>query len=76
LGRAAVVAEKSALDDSSAPGKWAEESCRVVSTDGFYPSGHKLSADYAHQWDPTPVRQMAAAARRLAALLNQSLVKR
>ena len=40
--RAAVGAEKSTVDASFAPGKWAEESCRVVSTDGFYPTGHKL----------------------------------
>ncbi len=70
------VPSKSAVDASFAPGKWAEESCRVVSTDGFYPPGHKLSGAYAQQWDSTVVRSMAAAARRLAAVLNQSLANR
>jgi hypothetical protein len=70
---AAVLAEKPAVDASFAPGKWAEESCRVVSTDGFYPSGHKLDDAYAQRWDPTLVQRMAAAARRLAAALNESL---
>jgi hypothetical protein len=71
--RAAVLAEKSKVDASFVPGKWAEESCRVVLSDGFYPSGHKLDDAYARRWDPTLVQRMAAAARRLAAVLNQSL---
>ncbi len=74
--RAAVGAAKSTGDASSTSGKWAEESCRVVSTDGFYPAGHKLSAAYTQRWDSTLVERMAAAARRLAAVLNQSLANR
>jgi len=71
--RAAVNADKSTVDASFVPGQWAEESCRVVSTDSFYPTGHKLDAGYAQRWDPTLVQSMAAAARRLAAVLNESL---
>jgi hypothetical protein len=64
--RAAVEDEKPTVDASFAPGRWAEESCRVVSTDGFYPPGHKLDDACALRWDLTLVRRMAAAARRLA----------
>jgi nuclease S1 len=73
--RAAVSAAKSTVDASFAPGRWAAASCRVVSTEGFYPSGHKLDAGYAQRWDPKLVQSMSAAARRLAAVLNQSLAK-
>jgi len=74
--RAAVGAEKPTVDASLAPGRWAEESCRVVSTDGFYPTGHKLDDVYAQRWDSTLVPRMAAAAGRLAAVLNGSLASR
>jgi nuclease S1 len=74
--RAAVGGEKSAVDTGFVPGRWAEESCRVVSTDGFYPSRHKLDDAYAQRWDATLVERMASAARRLAAVLNQSLANR
>ena len=74
--RAAVGAKKSTVDASFAPVKWAEESCRVASTEGFYPSGHKLDDEYTRRWDPTLVQSMAAAARRLAVVLNESLAQR
>ncbi len=74
--RAAVGGEKPSVDTSFAPGRWAEESCRVVSTEGFYPTGHKLDDAYAQRWDSTLVHSMAAAARRLAGVLNQSLASR
>ncbi len=73
---AAVLAEKSTVDASFVPGKWAEESCRVVATEGFYPSGHKLDDEYTRRWDSTLLERMAAAARRLAVVLNQSLANR
>ncbi len=74
--RAAVSAEKSKVDASFASGKWAEESCRVVSADGFYPSEHKLDEGYAQRWGSTLVERLVAAARRLAAVLYESLVSR
>jgi len=71
--RAAVGAEKLTVDASFVPGKWTEESCLVVSADGFYPTGHKLDDAYGQRWGATLVQRMAAASRRLAAVLNQSL---
>lgn len=73
--RVAVEGEQSSIDTTLSPGAWAEESCRVVEAEGFYPAGHKLDDDYAQRWSKVLVQRMAAAARRLAALLNQSLAR-
>ena len=70
--RAAVEADNTA-DSNPSPGRWAEASCRVVTTEGFYPDGHKLDDEYARRWGATLVQQLAAAARRLAMVLNQTL---
>ena len=61
-----------------APGAraWAEESCRVVSAEGFYPQGHKLGDDYPRRVRTVLVQQLAIAGSRLAAVLNRSLGKR
>ena len=40
---------------------------------GFYPSGHKIGADYLQRMTPTLQERLAAAGRRLATLLNNSL---
>ena len=50
LEEAGVV--KDAADGGKAPGRWAEESCRIVSADGFYPGGHKIDAAYNEKWAP------------------------
>ncbi len=71
--RTAVEAERSAVDATLSPGSWAEESCRVVQAEGFYPARHKLDDEYTQRWGRTLVQQLAAAASRLAAVLNQSL---
>ena len=74
--RAAVEADKAAVDTWTTPGAWAEASCRVVTTKGFYPAGNKLPDDYLQRWGPTLVQQLAAAGSRLAAVLNQTLGSR
>jgi hypothetical protein len=69
----AVVAEHKDPDEGAfAHAAWAEKSCRIMATEGFYPAGHKLDAGYGQRWSKTLVQQMAAAARRLAAALNRS----
>ena len=73
--RVAIEGEKSSIDTTLSPGAWAEESCRVVEAQGFYPAGHKLDDEYAQRWSKVLVQRMAAAARRLAALLNRSLAR-
>jgi len=57
-----------------APVQWAEESCRVVQRDGFYPSAHKMATEYLQMYDVTLKSRLLAASRRLAAVLNGSLV--
>lgn len=59
--------------DASPPRQWVEESCRVVTTDGFYPSGHKIDNDYALRTGPALKERLASRGRRLATLLKNSL---
>ncbi len=70
---AAVGAGAAKAADASTPAEWAEESCRIVAAAGFYPSGRGVDAAYAERMDPMLVGRMAAAASRLAALLNATL---
>ncbi len=74
--RDAVARAKVSADTSSAPGRWVEESCRIVATEGFYPAGHKIDVEYGKRWDATLAAQIADAAKRLAAVLNQGLAGR
>jgi len=56
------------------PGRWAEESCRLVAAEGFYPPAHKIDAVYsARAWHVVQDR-LVVAGWRLAALLNQVLL--
>lgn len=57
------------------PASWAEESCRIVSTAGFYPDGHFLPADYGQRFAPVLRERLAAAGQRLAVILNRTLVR-
>ena len=63
-------------DAGSGARAWAEESCRVVSAEGFYPQGHKLGDDYPSGVRAVLVQQLAIAGSRLASVLNRSLGKR
>lgn len=69
--RSAVRAE--APPGGGAPKDWAEESCRLMRSPGFYPEGRDMDASYPAQWGPTVVQRLAQSARRLAELLNSSL---
>lgn len=71
--RDAVSASLAKGGDASTPAQWAEESCRIVAGPGFYPSGRVLNASYAEGMDPVLVDRLAAAARRLASVLNDAL---
>jgi hypothetical protein len=68
-----LKAEGALASDGSLPRQWAEESCRVVASEGFYPSGHKIDYDYAQRMGPALKERLVAAGRRLATLLNNSL---
>jgi hypothetical protein len=74
--RTAIEADATPVDTNLAPEKWVEESCRIVATGGFYPDGHQLAPAYLERWGPVLVQRMAAAARRLSAVLNATLSAR
>jgi len=74
--RAAVEADNGGGDGPLSAGDWASASCRIVSTEGFYPAARTLSDDYALRWNPTLVQQLSGAGRRRAAVLNQGLRSR
>jgi len=48
-------------------------SCRIVSSQGFYPVGHKLDPEYDQRWNATLVQRLSDAGRRLADILNEAL---
>ena len=72
--RTAVMTEMATTSAQQTTASWAEASCVAVAAPGFYPDGHRLDAgDYQDRWDPVLARQLALAAQRLAAVLNQAL---
>jgi hypothetical protein len=56
--------------DSNNPAEWAEESCRIVSEDGFYPSSRKLGMVYLLEWRLTLEDRLEIAGQRLVKVLN------
>jgi nuclease S1 len=73
--RQAVASDTSAAAGGD-PKQWAEESCRVVATPGFYPNSRKVGEDYQHRAGPIVRSRLASAGRRLAQLLNANLTSR
>ena len=69
----ATVEAKAVAPGETDPAAWAEESCRIVATEDFYPAGHRLEPDYLQRWAPVIEIQLAVAARRLADALNGAL---
>jgi len=68
-GVPALLAELKATPSraiGTAPAQWAEESCRVVATDGFYPTGHKIDSDYEKNAAPALKERLSSAGRRIA----------
>lgn len=75
-GPSALFAELStgaARPESTTSAQWAQESCRIVASNWFYPQGHKLEPGYQELANPALRERLGSAARRLAALLNASL---
>lgn len=73
LRRTLTALRHEAATGSAQPAQWAEASCRIVATDGFYPNGHKIDAAYAVRWDLVLTQQIEQSARHLAAALNGAL---
>jgi len=72
--RAAIAASPASESAKLAPAAWAEESCRVVAADGYYPPGRQLDPEYGQRWSATLTQRLAFAARRQATVLNEALV--
>jgi hypothetical protein len=53
------------------PAGWAEESCRIVASEGFYPRRRRLEDAYFERFRPIAEQRMRLAAARLAALLER-----
>jgi hypothetical protein len=60
-------------DSSGTPQSWAEESCRLVEQNWFYPRRHTLEFDYQTKANPVIQQRISQAAARLAAELNRAL---
>jgi len=63
----------SKVDLTGTPASWAEESCRIVASPGFYPPSRRLEDDYLKKANPVLPHRIAQAAGRLAALLNHEI---
>jgi hypothetical protein len=59
--------------NSNDPVQWAEESCRIVADDGFYPRSHTVGLIYLIEWRSTLDDRLQLAGIRLADLLNTAL---
>lgn len=71
--RRRVQAEPAAEAGPLQPAGWAEQSCRIVASDGFQPPTHVLAEGYDERWNPVLVQRLREAAERLAAVLNARL---
>lgn len=68
-----VQAEPAPAPGSLLPSAWAEQSCRIVASEGFQPPTHVLAEGYDERWNPVLVQRLREAAQRLAAVLNERL---
>ena len=50
---------------------WAEQSCAIVVTPGFYPARAKVGDAYVTQWLPVAEQQLRLGGNRLASVLNE-----
>ncbi|KRG66780.1 endonuclease [Stenotrophomonas terrae] len=55
------------------PALWAEQTCRIATRKGLYPSGHKIDERYTATWEPVAEAQLRLGGEQLAVLLNQLL---
>ena len=66
-----VVHDRPALPPA-AP-QWAEQSCSVAVSEGFYPDGPQVGAQYVERWRPVAEEQLRRAGIELARLLDATL---
>lgn len=63
------VNEQQQITLDGGPAKWAEQSCDIVNSPGFYPP-HKVTSAYLQKYAPVAQQQILLAGVRLAELLN------
>jgi hypothetical protein len=68
-----VQARSSQQPPASTPASWAESSCRIVQTAGFYPDTTKPGRQHLQTYGDLVLTQIDLAAWRLAAMLNDAL---
>lgn len=66
-----VIADRPVLPPA-AP-QWAEQSCSIAVSEGFYPAGAKIDGDYVEQWRPVAEEQLRRGGIELARLLDAAL---
>jgi nuclease S1 len=71
-----VASAREPMDTSLKSAAWAEESCRIVGSVGFYPEDRFLPNDYAKRWAKLLAGRLSTAAFRLASVLQNALVPR
>ncbi|RVT82452.1 S1/P1 nuclease [Inhella crocodyli] len=69
----AEVGRAGKLVAEAAPERWAGESCRIVSTVGFYPDGRFIDDSYLSRWQPVITERLRLSASRLASTLEDAL---
>ena len=74
--RAAMDRSPRALRAGSEAADWAEESCRVVESEGFYPALPAVGDAYAARWSATLVERLVLASDRLAQVIESALAPR
>lgn len=71
LHQSTIAADAPARPGS--PAAWAEASCRIVNSPGFYPPKGTLDPAYGERWLPVVERQLRLGGRHLAGVLNAAL---
>jgi len=74
--RSSALKSSTTISLITEPERWAEESCRVVAAEGFYPSTHNIDAAYSERAWRVVHERLVVAGWRLATLLNQARYRR
>lgn len=62
--------------NSSDPRAWAEQSCKLVAAEGFYPDRRVLEATSGAHWGQDVPQQLVAAGHHLRESLDAALARR
>lgn len=74
--RASINRSPRASSITSEPAVWAEESCRIVESEGFYPGVPVVGDVYAARWASTLAERLTLASDRLLLVLERAMAPR